>query len=227
MVKGEPIPMTTKSLLAQDIVLLTQWLSPAYPVGAFSYSHGLEAAITDDCVSDADTLFDWLKDLTELGSGRSDAILLAAAYNAADIADLQDISELAEALSPSQERLMETTQQGAAFVRTTNAVWGTKMPNCPYPVAVGRAANLKNIDLETTAYMYLHAFVANLISAAVRLVPLGQTDGQKCLARLSETCEKIAKEASMSTLLDLGSCTFLSDIASMRHETQTTRLFQS
>ncbi len=212
---------------SDDILTLTQWLSPSFPVGAFSYSHGLETAISEGLVSDAETLFHWLDDLLKLGSGRSDAILLAAAYGASSPEALGEVKELAEALSPSRERLLETNQQGAAFVRTTNSVWETELEAAPYPVAVGAAANAAGIDLETTVYMYLHAFAGNLTGAAIRLVPLGQTDGQTCLARLKETCQSVASEAVTATLDDLGSCSFLSDIASMRHETQSTRLFQS
>lgn len=212
---------------SDDILTLTQWLSPSFPVGAFSYSHGLETAIAEDHVTNADTLFDWLDDLLRLGSGRSDAILLAAAYKAASAGEIGEVKELAAALSPSRERLLETLQQGAAFVRTTNSVWGTNLEPGPYPVAVGQAAKAAGIDLETTIFMYLHAFAGNLTSAAIRLVPLGQTDGQTCLARLKETCQLVASEAIASTLEDLGSCSFQSDIASMRHESQTTRLFQS
>ena len=210
-----------------DILTLTQWLSPSYPVGAFSYSHGLETAISEGLIGDADTLFDWLSDLLRFGSGKTDAVLLVAACRASNPLELKDISDIAEALCPSRERRSETLQQGAAFVRTTNAVMEMELASGPYPVVVGAAASLKKIDLETTAYMYLHAFVSNLISAAVRLVPLGQTDGQKCLSRLSGVCRGVAGKALESSVADLGSCSFASDIMSMRHETQRTRLFQS
>ena len=209
-----------------DLLTLTQWLSPAYPVGAFSYSHGLETAIADGHVVSASTLFEWLSDLLRLGSGRTDAILLAATYHAPSDS-LQDISELAVALSPSAERRAETLQQGAAFVRTTNAVWALDLTPAPYPVAVGAAASAKAIALEATLQIYLHAFASNLVSAAIRLVPLGQTEGQAVLQALSNSCAEIAQDAASADLDDLGSASFIWDISSMRHEAQNVRLFQS
>ena len=211
---------------AQYLILM-QWLSPAFPVGAFSYSHGLETAVATGQIANAQDLNEWLEDLLALGSGRNDAILLSAAYRAETEADLADIVELAQALSASQERLLETTRQGAAFVSTFGAVWGETLQEMPYPLALGVAAKIHDIPLETTAYAYLHAFSSNLVSAAIRLVPLGQTEGQTCLQALNKSCETIGQEAAASTLDDLGACAFASDIASMQHETLRPRLFQS
>ena len=210
-----------------DILILTQWLSPAYPVGSFSFSHGLETAISDGRIKSAGDLENWLGSVIEFGSGRSDVILLSAAYRADSGAQVHEINELSQALCPSKERLEETLSQGASFARTTNAIWGTELVAGTYPVAVGQAAALKNIDLETIAYLYLHSFASNLVSGAVRLVPLGQTEGQSCLDALSETCIRTAKEGLHASLEDLGTCAFASDIASMKHETQTVRIFQS
>jgi len=206
---------------------LTQWLSPAYPVGAFSYSHGLEWVISEGGVSDAASLKAWLLDVLTQGSGRNDAILLAHAYRADTPAALADIAELAAALCPSAERLLETTAQGAAFAKTTRAIWQADLPDMPYPVAVGAAARQHSLPLEDTTLLYLHAFAANLVSAAVRFVPLGQTDGQKVLSELFETIDTTTTHAQFATLDDLGGCAFRADMASMHHETQTTRIFRS
>lgn len=203
---------------------LAAWLSPAYPVGAYSYSHGLEWAVEAGDVHDRESLRAWLADCLEHGAGRCDAILLAHAFRAPEDGD---VAELARALQPSRERLLETEAQGAAFARTTAAVWGPDFAPAPYPVAVGRAAAAHGVPLGETAFLYLHAFGANLVSAGVRLIPLGQTDGQRVLAALLPLARVVAAEAVTAPLDALGGCGLRADIASMRHETQYTRLFRS
>jgi urease accessory protein len=211
----------------EEILVLTQWLSPAYPVGAFSYSHGLETAISDGRIANAQDLEVWLASVVEHGSCWNDLVLLVAAYRAKSGAERADIAELALSLCPSKERVAETQLQGAAFIRTTNAVWDCELPEMPYPVAIGVAASIQNIDMKTTAYIYAHSFISNLVSATVRLVPLGQTDGQACLQRVSARVSKAADMAIDATLEELGGCTFASDIAAMAHETLAARIFQS
>lgn len=218
------IPMTIDPTA---LLTLAQWLSPAYPVGAYTYSHGLEWAVHDGTVSDAEGFRIWLLQILEHGAGRNDAILLAAAWAAADDEALQRVEELARALSPSRERSLETEAQGAAFARTTSAIWQTPLPDLCYPVAVGAAARRQDLPLRETLLYYLHGFASNLTSAAIRLVPLGQTEGQTTLAAVTPICADIAERALTSTLDDLGSCTFLADVASMKHETQYSRLFRS
>ncbi|WP_299153357.1 urease accessory UreF family protein [uncultured Tateyamaria sp.] len=203
---------------------LMQWLSPAFPVGAFAYSHGLEQAITDGAITGADSLLDWLTALLEHGSGRADAILLAAAYRAEDPVD---VDATARAFAASAERLLETTQQGAAFCNTAQAVWGLKLEALTYPVAVGAAAKAMNITLADTLPLYLHAFASNLVSATQRGLPLGQTDGQTVLAKLAGTITNVAQEAMASTLDDLTSATFAADVTAMRHETLQPRIFRT
>ncbi|MYM55635.1 urease accessory protein UreF [Thalassovita mangrovi] len=211
-----------------DTALLTlaQWLSPAYPVGAFSYSHGLEWAVETGQVRDADSFRDWLEDILRHGTGRNDAILLACAHRS-DPGALRELDDLARAYAPSKERLLETEAQGAAFCRTTAAIWGDDMPDLTYPVAVGYAARAHGFPLRQTSAMYLHAFASNLTSAAIRLVPLGQTEGQAVLTALTPLCETLAAETEALTPDDLGGSVFMADIAAMKHETQYTRLFRS
>ena len=204
-----------------DFLPLAQWLSPAFPIGAFAYSHGVETAIRDMAVTDAASLETWLGDVLTQGSGRADAVFLAAARRGVDVNDL------ARAFAASSERLRESERQGAAFAGTVRAVWGLDLPDLLYPVAVGTAAALKGLDPETTAALYLQSFVSNLVSAAVRLVPLGQTDGQRVLAALSPLCHTVAAEALTADPEDLWSNGWASDIATMRHETLEPRLFQS
>lgn len=210
-----------------DILTLAQWLSPAYPVGAFAYSHGLELAIREGWISDAETLRAWLAGVLADGSGRSDAVFLGATHRAETNPEVHRIDGIARAFAASAERIRESERQGAAFAATTRAVWGLDVPDLMYPVAVGRAAGLKALPAGTTAAMYLQALASNLVSAAIRLMPLGQTNGQVVLAALTPLCHETAREALAADPDDLWSNAWGSDIASMRHETMEPRLFQS
>ena len=194
-------------LTDSHMLTLAQWLSPAYPVGAFSYSHGLEWAEHIGDVSDAASFQHWLSDILQHGTGRNDAILLSHAYHA-DRDNLTKIDTLSRAFAASKERLLETEAQGAAFVKTTAAIWGEDLPALTYPVALGHAAACQGI-------------------AAMRLVPLGQTEGQRVLHALTPLCQQLAEEAATLPLDALGGSCVLADIASMKHETQYTRLFRS
>lgn len=203
-----------------QLLRLLTWLSPAFPVGAFAYSHGLERAIHDNTIRDRATLVVWLSDLLAQGSGWNDAVLCAASWRG------EDVAELAEAMAGSRERHLETTLQGDAFAQAV-APWTGEASPAPYPVAVGRAARDQNIALDAVLTAYSHAFASNLVQAAVRLVPLGQRDGVAALAALEPVILDTASRASHSTLDDLGTATVLSDIAAMRHETQYSRVFRS
>ena len=222
-----PDPAATLRLLA--------WLSPAFPTGAYAYSHGIEWAVETHDIRDADTLFAWLDDVLRHGSGRTDAILLRHAHRTAgDLDTLADLAELALAVSPSQERRAESTGQGRAFMQAARAWNNTLLPklaerigDLPYAIAVGALAGVSGIDEDLATAGVVQAFAANLISAAVRLVPLGQTTGLAVLARLEPAILAITAETRSATLDDLGGFCFRSDIASMRHETQYTRLFRS
>ncbi len=217
----------------RDVVTLAQWLSPAFPVGAFAYSHGLETAIQGGTIARADDLQNWLWDVLEHGSGRNDAILLRAAYACTSPSEAEVVNQTAIAVSASRERVLETQLQGNAFAQTTAAIWGSDGILDPdttalcYPLVVGHAAARMQFDVDLTATMYLHAFASNLVSAAIRAVPLGQTEGQRVLAALVPLCEQIAHETLDATLEDLSSTAFLSDIAAMQHETLQPRIFRS
>lgn len=220
-------------------LVLMSWFSPAYPVGAFAYSHGLEWAHEAGDVTDAATLQAWLADLFAHGAPRNDAVLLAEGWRAAAARDGSGLAALAElglALSTSAERRLETVTQGAAFLAVTRASWPcaeldllrAAVPgDLPYPVAVGTAAAGHGLDLDRTLSAFAHGFAANLVSAAVRLGVAGQTDGQRVLAALLPEAERLAAWAGSATLDELGACAFRSDLASLRHETQYSRLFRS
>ena len=208
---------------------LLAWLSPGFPTGAYAYSHGLEWAVEAGDIHDGDTLGAWLTDIVANGSGRNDAILLRHAHRAArDPAALEQLAELAAAVVSSRERHVETLDQGTAFLRAARAWDCPAMPvTIAYPVAVGALAGWHEIDEDLTAAAYLQAFTSNLISAAIRLVPLGQTTGLRVLAALEPTILQVANHTAAATLDDIGGCAFRADLAAMRHETQYTRLFRS
>ncbi len=211
----------------QAILTLTQWLSPAYPVGAFAYSHGLEAAIQHGHITTGDALQEWLHDILYHGSGRNDCILLRCAHAAKDAPELTKINDTGLAIAACAERRLEAAAQGLAFGKTTAAIWGGKDRACIYPVAVGAAAARLKIDADLTAAIYLQAMISNLIAAAQRLMALGQTEGQGILTSLTPLCADVAAQTQDSTLDDLHSSAFLSDIAAMHHETQQPRIFRS
>ncbi|MEM8577238.1 MAG: urease accessory UreF family protein [Pseudomonadota bacterium] len=193
--------------------------SPGFPVGAFAYSHGLEQAFAGGTIASAADLEAWITDLLDHGAGRSDAILLLAEMTG-------DANSLARALPASAERLTETLLQGAALASTAAALWGTDGAAAPYPIAAGRIAAALDLPPDMTVRFYLHAFAANLVSAAVRAVPLGQTEGQRVLSDLHPLIERIAGEVT-GDLDTVSSTCFASDIAAMRHETLEPRIFRT
>jgi urease accessory protein len=207
---------------------LLAWLSPAFPTGAFAYSHGLEWAIEAGDARDEAALRAWLEDVLRHGAGRADAILLRHAWRAPDGAALDAIAQLAAALSPSRERRQETLDQGDAFLRAA-APWGAPAfaGRVAYPVAVGAVAARHGVPEEAACAGFVHAFAANLVSAAVRLVPLGQSAGLRVLAALEGVILGVADETRGLGLDEIGGACFRSDIAASRHETQYTRLFRT
>lgn len=207
---------------------LLTWLSPAFPTGAFAYSHGLEWAVEHDGVTNEAALLDWLEAVLRHGAGRTDAILLRHAWRADDLAE---VAELAEAAAAGRERRAETLGQGTAFALAAR-VWGAPLLDAlpgsvAYPVAVGALARAQGVAEDAAALGLLHAFAANLVSAAVRLIPLGQTAGLRVLAALEPALHQVAAETRGAALDDIGGACFRSDIAAMRHETQYTRLFRT
>jgi urease accessory protein len=242
-------PRTRSKILArkagEDVIdstalyRLMAWLSPAYPVGAFSYSGGIEWAVEAGDVRDAETLREWLTVMLGEGGGFCDAVFFVHAHHAiaaGDDAAVRAVAELAAALAPSKERFLESTAQGRAFLQATRAGWPCSALDrlaavwtgpVALPVAVGVACAGHGIACAPALSAFLHALVANWISAGVRLIPLGQSDGLRVLAALEETVTATATRALTTPLTEVGSASFRADLASMRHETQYTRLFRS
>ena len=215
---------------------LLAWLSPAYPIGAFSYSHGIETAVEEGFIKDRAGLVAWLETVLRDGTGRVDSALFAAAWRAASAKDwpaFDAIAERAAAWRGTSEMALESRQQGSSFLSITRTAWphpdlAAVGDELALPVAVALAAAVHGIALEDALTGYLHAFTANLISAAVRSVPLGQSDGQLALATLEGAVRRAADGAlAVSDLDEVGTATPLLDWCSLRHETQYTRLFRS
>jgi urease accessory protein len=231
--------MARDDLQPASFYRLMAWLSPAYPVGAFSYSNGIEWAVEAADIKDADTLKVWLSVMLTEGGGYCDAVLFAHAHRAAGSVDdkaLRTVAEFAAAFAPSKERHLETTAQGNAFVEATRAAWGCDAIErlktvwdgaVAYPVAVAVAASGHGIAVAPALAAYLQAVAANWVSAGVRLIPLGQSDGLRVLAGLEPVVAATAQRALNVALDDIGSAAVRADLASARHETQYTRLFRS
>jgi urease accessory protein len=235
------ITMTDQHLHAQ--LALQAWLSPAYPVGAYAYSHGLETAAEKGTVHDAPSLEDWLNDILRHGSGWNDAIFITEAFRTHGelqrdkwIVALCEIAELACAMTGTAELRQECLQQGTAFLDVTCKAWPHAAldalaknigANTAYPVCFGGAAAAHGCDPAQTINGYLFAMLSNWVSAAVRMNIVGQSAGQQIAAVLVSRIEAVTAAALASSLDDLGGCSFLNDIASFHHETQNARLFRS
>ena len=233
---GHARASTAGQPFAATLLRLLTWLSPAFPTGAYAHSHGIEWAVESRDIRDAATLLIWLGDVLRHGAGRSDTILMRHAYRADTLDALTDLAELAAAAQPGRERRAESLGQGGAFTLAA-AVWGSPLlatladrvgaPGIAYPIALGALTRAHGVGEDAAALGLLHAFTANLVSAAVRLVPLGQTAGLRVLAALEPVQHEVAAATLTATLDDLGGACFRSDIAAMRHETQHTRLFRT
>lgn len=216
------------------------WFSPAFPVGGFAYSHGIEKAVETGDVTDAASLASWISAILRHGAGWNDAVLIGEAWLRTAETDrtirersLVELAELGAALSLSRERRLETVQQGTAFFRLIQSAWPhPDLPDftdadLPYPVAVGIAGRLHSQPLSPLVAAYLQAFAGNLIAAGIRLSVIGQQGAQAKLAGLLPLVADLADRAAAARLDDLGGMAFRADLMSLRHETQQVRLFRS
>jgi urease accessory protein len=218
---------------------LLAWFSPAMPTGAYSYSHGLEWAVEERLVHDAGTLRGYVDTVLRQGSGRLDASLLCAACHADDQAVLEDLAVLAAAMRGTRELALESNAQGRALLAALRQAWPAVALDelaaltarleiePPHAVVAGVAAAAHGLPLRDALIAFLHGFAANLVSAGIRLIPLGQTDGQRLTAALGDAVEAVADEAMATPLDELATATPMIDWCSMCHETQRTRLFRS
>jgi len=233
----EPFRLGPRALLR-----FQSWLSPAFPIGSYSYSHGLEWAVEAGHIYDRKSLVDWLEADLCYGSGRNEAIFFSEAWRCAvsdERAKLFEIAEMAAAFRGTSEFALESSQQAAACLATLRQVW----PDClldwlseilserrvqpALAVVLGIGAARQGIPAGLALPAFLQSYVANLVTAGVRLIPLGQTDGQLAIAKLEEAALAATAQAEKAAIEDLGSAAFMVDLCSMAHETQYTRLFRS
>ena len=209
---------------ANQLLLLLNWMSPAFPIGSFAYSHGLETAIVENEITTQSDVETWIADLITHGSAWNDAVLFAQVWN-----DEAELNELALSMASSSERCLETTQLGRSFAIAASVFTNVKFPegDVAYPIAAGMACNSMGVDQHSALLAFLQGFAAAQVSVAVRLVPLGQTAGLHVLKNLMPVISETANRASKATLDDLGSCTLLADIAAMNHETHQPRIFRT
>lgn len=224
----------TDSIEGRTLHRLLAWMSPSFPVGAFTYSHGLESMVESGEISDLADLADWIADAIRYGAGWTDALLLRRTWLAEE--DQSALNDLALALSPTRERRLETAAQGSAFLKTARDAWPwaerpdddlvhiTEVAN---PIAVGYVASGHGLALEPVLHAYLHGFAANLVSSGIRLIPLGQTDGQRALLILEDAISVTVNSVLLAEPGDLGGMSVRADIASAQHEVLYTRLFRS
>lgn len=218
MVMDGPIRTPTDPVLT-----LAQWLSPGFPIGAFAYSSGLEQAIADGDVT-PDSVAPWLSDMLRHGNGMVDAILIR---ETAQVANPSQVDQIARAFCPSRERLLEIEAQGTAFCDQLRATWHVEATGLTYPVALGVGIRHLDLPLTLAVQMYLHAWVSAVIAACQRLMALGQTEAQRIVAALAPLCSEVAKASEGKTLDDLTNQSFAADIAAMRHETLSPRIFRT
>lgn len=202
---------------------LVQWLSPAFPTGAFAYSHGLETEIASGAVHDAGSLAVWLGSILRFGAGWQDTVLLVHALEG----DRDALDDLARALQPCAERLQESLDQGTALARAVSGITGRTLPPRMLPVAVAEAAAPLELPQSDVAALYLQGFAGNLVTIAIRHVPLGQTEGQAVLGILTPLIHDLAATASRASLDDIGTCALAGDLAALQHETQGVRIFRT
>jgi urease accessory protein len=224
------------------LLRLQSWLSPAFPTGSYSYSHGLEWAVEAGHVNDRESLIDWLEADLCYGSGRNEAIFFSEAWRRArddDRAKLFEIAELAAAFRGTSEFALESSQQASACHSMLRRVWPDRLlyalsqwlseRHVPpaLSVVLGVRSAREGIPVGLALPAYLQSYLANLVTAGVRLIPLGQTDGQRAIAALEAAVLAASAQARNATIDDLGSAAFMVDLTSAAHETQYTRLFRS
>lgn len=208
----------------QDRLRLIQWLSPAFPIGGFAYSQGLEQPMAAGVVRGAAEVEDWVRDVLRFGTAQVDAVFVAAAQRGQDP---DHLSDLILALASSAEREIELMEQGRAFSGLMAAISGKSVSIRPYPVAVGLALRGLDVPLEEVLALFLHAAAAQMISAATRFLPLGQSQAQAVLTGLAPLLADLAHRAAQTPIEAVGTFTPGADMAAMRHETLNVRIFRT
>jgi urease accessory protein len=216
---------------------LLQLTSPALPVGAYSYSEGLETLVDQGLIKSAADLQTWLTESLATGSIGIEAAILIRAHRAWTKEDQQQVIYWNHWLSATRETAelqQQNWQMGRSLLKLLQDLYpqsdwsGWSMTeNWNIAIVFALAAGLAEIDEYTTVLGYLHSWASNSVSAGVKLIPLGQTAGQKLMLQLAESITISADQSLTLPDDQLFSCSWGLAIASMTHETQYSRLFRS
>jgi urease accessory protein len=225
------------TLTDKNILCLLQLASPALPVGAYSYSEGLETLVENNIINNQECLLHWLQAELRYGAIRLEAAVMLRAYNCVKMGDLEALSRWnmwLSAVRETEELRNSSLQMGRSLIQLFGKLQPEIKPladavgnSCNYAIAFGIAAAYWDINIQAAVLGYLHSWVNNLITAGVKLIPLGQTAGQQLLLNLQPLISDAT--ASILSLEDdnLSCCSWGLSLASMAHETQYTRLFRS
>ncbi len=228
-----------KNMFLSDLHTVLTWFSPSYPIGSYAYSHGLEYAVEEGLVKDPQTLLGWIRDLLFFGTGYNDSIIINSIYDSVandNCVEFDYISQIANAIKPTKEIALESYQQGVSFKNILMDVYSNsnltfylnRLDDCiTYPSVVGVAGGIFEVEKKLLLHSYLHAFTSNILSAALRIMPIGQTEIQKIIFQMKDNVEEMTNKSLGLSLSDLGSSVFISDWASSKHQNQYTRLFRS
>ena len=228
-----------KNMFLSDLHTVLTWFSPSYPIGSYAYSHGLEYAVEEGLVKDPQTLLGWIRDLLFFGTGYNDSIIINSIYDSVandNCVEFDYISQIANAIKPTKEIALESYQQGVSFKNILMDVYSNsnltfylnRLDDCiTYPGVVGVAGGIFEVEKKLLIHSYLHAFTSNILSAALRIMPIGQTEIQKIIFQMKGNVEEMTNKSLGLSLSDLGSSVFISDWASSKHQNQYTRLFRS
>jgi urease accessory protein len=210
-------------MISADYLRAVQYLSPAFPIGSFAYSQGLEMAISARSVTDSQSLQDWISAQLRHGSACMDAIFIAHARTG----NCDDLADLAYGFAASKERDLELREMGRAFGAQISGLTGAEFPNLPLPVAIGLATRSLDLPTADILALFLQGFAAQMVSVGVRFIPLGQSAGQAILAALAPQILAIAAHAAHAELDEMSSATIGADMASMAHETLEVRIYRT
>jgi len=203
---------------------LLQLASPTLPVGAYSYSGGLEAAVEAGIVKDAASAQQWIGDVLEFSLSRMEAPILLRMMK-----DIGKWNEVFLASRETAELRAETAQMGFSLNKLLPelGVERLALEEVSFPAAFAHAASTWNIEPRDALTAYLWSWTENQVMAAIKAVPLGQTDGQRILLYLGRRIEETARQASAISDDDLGNFAPGLAVLSSRHEAQYSRLFRS
>lgn len=228
---------TTITLTDSHLLSILQLASPALPVGAYSYSEGLEMLIENGTITNSQNLKQWLEAELRYGAMRLDAAVMVRVWQAAKVGDVETLRRWnlwLSAARETEELRASAWQMGRSLMQLLGKLQPEILPladavgiPCNYAIAFGIASAHWNINIQAALLAYLHSWATNLITAGIKLIPLGQTAGQELLLELQGLFSAATVEILALADDDLGCCSWGLSLASMQHETQYTRLFRS